>query len=109
MTVTSDPWPSTALAIAPRSPTVVTTRRFLACAAAAQAKNLRVVTTVGDLGAIAKAVLGQGSDVTVIAKPTQDPHFVDAKPSLIVDLNRSDALCLMGLDYEIGWLPVLLS
>jgi zinc/manganese transport system substrate-binding protein len=74
----------------------------------AYAKSLRVVTTVGDLGAIAREVLGTESQVTVIAKPTQDPHFVDAKPSLIIDVNRADALCLMGLDYEIGWLPVLI-
>jgi zinc/manganese transport system substrate-binding protein len=74
----------------------------------AYAKSLRVVTTVADLGAIAREVLGTESQVTVIAKPTQDPHFVDAKPSLIIDVNRADALCLMGLDYEIGWLPVLI-
>jgi zinc/manganese transport system substrate-binding protein len=72
------------------------------------ARSLHVVTTVSDLGAIAREVLGPEAQVTVIAKPTQDPHFVDAKPSLIIDLNRADALCLMGLDYEVGWLPVLI-
>lgn len=73
----------------------------------AEARPLRVVATVGDLGAIAREVLGAGAEVTVMAKPSQDPHFVDAKPSLMLDLNRADALCAMGLDYEIGWLPVL--
>jgi zinc/manganese transport system substrate-binding protein len=79
---------------------------FAIAAAPAAAKSLHVVATVGDLGAIAREVLG-GGEVTVLARPTQDPHFVDAKPNLILDLNRADALLAMGLDYEIGWLPVL--
>jgi len=73
------------------------------------ASKLRVVATVGDLGAIAREVLGDAGDVVVLAKPTQDPHFVDARPNLILDLNRADALVSMGLDYEVGWLPVLVK
>ena len=68
-----------------------------------------MIATVGDLGAIAREVLGNAGDVVVLAKPTQDPHFVDARPNLILDLNRSDALVSMGLDYEVGWLPVLVK
>jgi zinc/manganese transport system substrate-binding protein len=73
------------------------------------AGKLRVVATVGDLGAIAREVLGDAGEVVVLAKPTQDPHFVDARPNLILDLNRADALVSMGLDYEVGWLPVLVK
>jgi zinc/manganese transport system substrate-binding protein len=81
---------------------------FAARGRPAGAKSLRVVATVGDLGAIAREVLGPGApEVVVLAKPSQDPHFVDARPSLMLDLNRADALCAMGLDYEVGWLPVL--
>lgn len=76
-------------------------------APARAASKLHVVATVGDLGAIAREVLGAAGDVTVLARPTQDPHFVDARPNLILDLNRADALLSMGLDYEVGWLPVL--
>jgi zinc/manganese transport system substrate-binding protein len=73
------------------------------------ASKLHVIATVGDLGAIAREVLGDAGDVVVLAKPTQDPHFVDARPNLILDLNRADALVSMGLDYEVGWLPVLVK
>jgi zinc/manganese transport system substrate-binding protein len=73
----------------------------------AAAPHLHVVATVGDLGAIAREVLGDAGDVVVLARPTQDPHFVDARPNLILDLNRADVLLSMGLDYEVGWLPVL--
>jgi zinc/manganese transport system substrate-binding protein len=78
-------------------------------APARAASKLRVVATVGDLGAIAREVLGDAGEVVVLAKPTQDPHFVDARPNLILDLNRADALVSMGLDYEVGWLPVLVK
>jgi zinc/manganese transport system substrate-binding protein len=71
--------------------------------------KLHVVATVGDLAAIAREVLGDGGEVVVLAKPSQDPHFVDARPNLILDLNRADALVSMGLDYEVGWLPVLVK
>jgi zinc/manganese transport system substrate-binding protein len=74
---------------------------------AGAAPRLHVVATVGDLGAIAREVLGDAGDVVVLARPTQDPHFVDARPNLILDLNRADVLLSMGLDYEVGWLPVL--
>lgn len=75
----------------------------------AAGRPLRVVVAVSDLGAIAHEILGPNATITVLAKATQDPHFVDARPSLILDLNRADAICVMGLDYEVGWLPVLLQ
>ena len=81
----------------------------LAALPARAGSKLHVIATVGDLGAIAREVLGDAGDVVVLAKPTQDPHFVDARPNLILDLNRADALVSMGLDYEVGWLPVLVK
>jgi zinc/manganese transport system substrate-binding protein len=71
--------------------------------------KVRVAATVGDLGAIARAVGGSFVDVEVLARPTQDPHFVDAKPSLVLTLSRADLVVLIGLDLEVGWLPVLLT
>lgn len=69
--------------------------------------DLKVVATVPDLGAIAKAVGGDHVQVTSLSVPTQDPHFVDAKPNLALDLNRADLLLAIGLQLEIGWLPTL--
>lgn len=69
--------------------------------------DLNVVTTVSDLGAITKAIGGDKTSVTVLALPSQDPHFVDAKPSLALALNRADLLVAVGLDLEIGWLATL--
>ena len=71
--------------------------------------RLNVVVTTPDLGSITKAVGGDEVSLTVLAKPTEDPHFVDAKPSFIMKLNRADALVEGGADLEIGWLPALLD
>src|SRR5215831_4015914 len=71
--------------------------------------KLNVVATTPDFGAIASAIGGNEVSVTTLAKPTEDPHFVDAKPSFILKLNRADALIDGGADLEIGWLPALLD
>ncbi len=77
-------------------------------AVGAQAK-LNIVVTTPDLAAIAKEVGGDKVEITTLARPTEDPHFVDAKPSFIVKLNRADALVEGGAELEIGWLPPLLA
>lgn len=69
--------------------------------------NLDVVATVPDLAAIAKDIGGDRVSVTSLALPTQDPHFVDAKPSYTLALNKADLLLAVGLDLELGWLPTL--
>src|SRR5205809_6920783 len=73
-----------------------------------QAK-LNVVATTPDLGAIAKEIGGDKSELTTLGKPTEDPHFVDAKPSFIVKLNHADVVIEGGAELEIGWLPALLD
>src|SRR5438874_1203955 len=71
--------------------------------------KLNVVATTPDFGSIASVIGGNEVSVTTLAKPTEDPHFVDAKPSFILKLNRADALIEGGADLEIGWLPALLD
>src|SRR6185295_6579414 len=77
-------------------------------ATGAQAK-LNVVATTPDLASIAKEIGGDQIELTTLAKPTEDPHFVDAKPSFIVKLNKADVLLEGGAELEIGWLPPLLN
>ena len=71
--------------------------------------KLGVVTTHGDLAAITRAVGGDRVEVASIVEPTQDPHFVDARPHLMLVLNRADLVILVGLQLEVGWLPNLLT
>jgi zinc/manganese transport system substrate-binding protein len=71
--------------------------------------KLEVVATTPDFAAVAMAVGGDEVSVLALAKPTEDPHFVDARPSHVVKLNRADALIEGGAELEIGWLPPLVE
>jgi zinc/manganese transport system substrate-binding protein len=71
--------------------------------------KLNVVTTTEDLASIAREVGGDRIGVEAIAKGYQDPHFVEAKPSFILKLQKADALVVVGRELEIGWLPPLIQ
>jgi len=73
------------------------------------AAQIRVVATTPDLASVAREIGGEKVSVVALAKPTEDPHYVDAKPSHIVTLNRADALIEGGAELELGWLPPLLE
>src|SRR5256885_11003604 len=78
------------------------------CAFSAQAK-LNVVATLPDFGSLAREIGGDNVNATVLAKPTEDPHFVDARPSFVVALRSADVLIDGGAELELGWLPPLLQ
>jgi len=71
--------------------------------------QLKVVTSTTDLYDIAKAVGGDKISAVHISEGFQDPHFVDAKPSFILQLRNADVFAFVGLDLEIGWMPLLLD
>ena len=71
---------------------------------AAHAK-LNVVTTTTDLRSLAAEVGGEHVSIDSIGKGTQDPHYIEAKPSFMVKVSRADLLIAVGLDMEVGWLP----
>ena len=79
-----------------------------AVAARAQGK-LTIVTTTEDLASIAREVAGDHATVESISRGYQDPHFVEAKPSFILKLQKADVLVLVGRELEIGWLPPLIQ
>ena len=80
----------------------------LAAPAAAQNK-VNVIATTQDLAAIAQEVGGDRIEIDSIAKGYQDPHFVEAKPSFILKLQRTELLIVVGRELEIGWLPPLIQ
>ncbi|MFH1812482.1 MAG: metal ABC transporter substrate-binding protein [Pseudomonadota bacterium] len=75
---------------------------------AASAK-LKIVATHADLASITSTVGGDRVEVVSIVEPTQDPHFVDARPHLMLELNQANLVVLVGLQLEVGWLPNLLT
>jgi zinc/manganese transport system substrate-binding protein len=82
---------------------------FLCTAPAAEAKKLRVITTLTDLASLTQEVGGDKVDVEALARGYQDPHFVEPKPSFLLKLRNADLLVCVGLDLEIGWLPPLIT
>src|SRR6478735_4631375 len=80
----------------------------LAWGGRAEAK-LRVAASIEVLADLSRQVGGDRVDVTSLSRGYQDPHFVEAKPSLVLALNRADALVHVGLDLEVGWLPPLVQ
>src|SRR5216110_2449457 len=81
---------------------------LLAAPALAQGK-LNVMTTTEDLASIGREVAGDRATIDFIARGYQDPHFVEAKPSFILKLQRADLLVVVGRELEIGWLPPLIQ
>jgi len=73
------------------------------------AGTIKIVTTTSDMKSIAEIVGGNKVSVTSIATGYQNPHFVDPKPSYIINLTKADLFVTVGLDLETGWSPQLLS
>src|SRR5213594_1216422 len=71
--------------------------------------RLNVVATLPDFASLAREVGGDKINIVTLAKPTEDPHFVDARPSFVVSLRNADVLIDGGAELEIGWLPPLLQ
>jgi zinc/manganese transport system substrate-binding protein len=80
----------------------------LATPAFAQSK-LNVIATTEDLASIAREVGGDRVTIEALARGYQDPHFVEAKPSFILKLQKADVLIAVGRELEIGWLPPLVQ
>jgi len=70
---------------------------------------LRVLACEPEWGALVQELGGPLVDVSVATGALQDPHQIQAKPSLIARARNADLLVCTGAELEIGWLPVLLQ
>jgi zinc/manganese transport system substrate-binding protein len=70
---------------------------------------INIIATTSDLASIVSEVGGDKVTVESLARGYQDPHFVEAKPSFVLKLNKADLLVVVGRDLEIGWLPALIT
>ena len=80
----------------------------LAAAAPAHAA-LRVFACEPEWGALAQELGGNLVDVSVATSALQDPHQIQAKPSLIARARNADLVVCTGAELEVGWLPLLLQ
>jgi zinc/manganese transport system substrate-binding protein len=71
--------------------------------------KLNVRATLPWIGSLAAELGKDKVNIKVIVKPSQDPHYIEAKPSMILATRDADILMYNGLDLEIGYLPLLIE
>ena len=76
---------------------------FPACA------DLSVFATVPEWGALAQELGGDKVKVYTATTALQDPHHVEARPSLIARARGADLVVAVGAELEVGWLPLVLQ
>jgi zinc/manganese transport system substrate-binding protein len=79
-----------------------------ACSLQAQAA-LNVVACEPEWAALAREIGGDKVNVSSATSAAQDPHHIEARPSLIARMRGADLIACTGMELEIGWLPVLIQ
>ena len=82
---------------------------LILCLPAMAEAKLSVVTTTTDLQALVETVGKEKVDVSSIAKGTQDPHQIEAKPSFMVKIRSADLVLAQGLELESAWIIPLIQ
>jgi len=70
--------------------------------------DLNIFTCEPEWAAIAQELGGDRVKTSSATNALQDPHYIQARPSLISKMRRADLLVCSGAQLEIGWLPMLL-
>ena len=73
----------------------------------AASAELRVFTCEPEWAALADEIGGDFVDAHSATTALQDPHYIQARPSLIAQVRRADLVICTGAQLEIGWLPAL--
>lgn len=72
------------------------------------AHALNVFVCEPEWGSLVTEIAADTATVTVATTAFQDPHTLQARPSLIAAVRSADLVVCTGADLEIGWLPLLL-
>ncbi len=96
------------MSLAPKVVAASIVALFLFAFAVEASAQVKVVATLPTIATIARDIGGEHVEVKTLSSPSQDPHYVDPRPSLLVSLSRADLLLVNGLELEVGWLPPLL-
>jgi len=73
------------------------------------AATLRVFSCEPEWSSLVTELAGEHADVFTATTAQQDPHYIQARPSLIAQMRRADLVVCTGAELEIGWLPVLMA
>jgi zinc/manganese transport system substrate-binding protein len=80
---------------------------LLAAASVPALAALQVFATVPEWGALAREIGGDKVSVFTATTALQDPHRIEARPSLLAQARRADLVVATGADLEVGWLPLV--
>ncbi len=80
---------------------------LLAAASVPALAALQVFATVPEWGALAREIGGDKVSVFTATTGLQDPHRIEARPSLLAQARRADLVVATGVDLEVGWLPLV--
>lgn len=72
------------------------------------AQALDVFACEPEWGSLVEEIAGDQASVTLATTAFQDPHSLQARPSLIAAVRNADLIVCTGADLEVGWLPLLL-
>ncbi len=72
------------------------------------ANALNVFSCEPEWAALMEELAGDNVEITLATTAFQDPHMLQARPSLIAGARSADLLVCTGADLEVGWLPLLL-
>jgi len=70
--------------------------------------DLKVLACEPEWGALVKELAGDKASVYVATTGLQDPHHIEARPSLVAAARNTQLLVCTGAELEVGWLPVLI-
>lgn len=71
--------------------------------------ELKIFACEPEWGALAKELVGEKADIYIATTAQQDPHHIEARPSLLAKAGQANLLICTGAELEIGWLPILLQ
>src|SRR4051812_24275530 len=80
---------------------------LISCAGRASA--ISVVACEPEWGSLTQELAGDKASVYVATTAFQDPHHIEARPSLIARVRNADMVVCTGSELEVGWLPLLLT
>ncbi len=71
--------------------------------------EVKIVATLPWIGSIAREIGKDRVNVAVLVKPNQDPHYMEARPGMVLAASKADVIMYNGLDLEAGYLPLIIT
>lgn len=87
---------------------IISTFLFLLMASSSVYAKVNVFACEPEWAALMKELTGEQGNVFSATTAFQDPHRIEARPSLIAKMRRADMVVCSGSELEVGWLPLLL-